>query len=982
MKTESNKALTFDIICDADLHQVYEQGKEEMLRDCAFRALLSCTDTIEKLEELAYTKEKWQADWTTKELIEISNYFRLLSSPENEIRLYRECKDEAFRSTPRVREFYILALNKARKPTEAIQEGSRIIAEGGHNALIWAAIGESFTARMFFAEQLIQALSKTGNDPVAIDSHLITKLPDYFQDVELADMEVSRAQFLRLNNLLLAISIFRRGFRESGASFPGLGWIMRTIDYQADLLLEHTQLEQNRGTYRLRESEKLRLRVIDNEMKVVEKDLESQTALVGIVLELQGGRESLDYWTHAGRLMLAVISGASLPTIRVLISHLFATVDAEFELAITVSELQRIKNNYTAMRDARYTLPTKEAFLNKKIECAELAIAECDALRIRFRDKGKHKGCVGESESHNTIDYEPLDCQSTFLFKTFNFRALTSNFIPLYISGGLGRVGSRVPDLLINRRVQEDLVDIVKTKILQALPLKDREDPKAVIARIQKYVGSRLRIGDLQDLQSSAHSIFDIRSDGLITLSGIDIDMRKNTRTGTDLTAALLMQNGDCRETMYLNGALFACWQQMQVKKRIANAMLCLELNFQEGFERILNDEIPAIMRYQLRGGHFSVYVDSIAMSAKYNCQRMAANDAVAMFRPYGVDELRAGKPLDLYELENSKIKVNYTDGSYAWIEPKDSLTGKWRPIENKPIPGGGIPIIPKIGTNYENIKSIQLLNLVEEHSLTLLYDEEQQAMEFCDGFYNEALFESPYKFGSGPVNLGDIKNNNGLIRAGSRTLIYPDGSLKQHPVYLEFLPFSKTDYETALVEGDILGTIQLMGRTFRGDLNWERQRLEEETSSIPTLLEKIQEWQVGIQKSTKSCQKIAEKKLSKMVLDLVRKLPEHMRLIKVTTEEPLIIEEAENTYLYLVLNGKLSVYRQGKQLRDINDELVVSTTGSILGEISALSNSGASATVLGDAFVLCIPMNIIQEQLLCNPALRNCMEELADYRA
>ena len=981
MKTAWTSARTFDALCDADLDRVYEQGKEEVLRDHAFRVLLACTDTVEKLEELAFTKEQWLADWTAKELIEITNYFRLLSSPENEIRLYKECRDDTFRTSPRVREFYVLALNKAKQTAEAIQEGSRIIAEGGHNALVWATIGESYTARMLFAEQLIQSLTKTGGDPTTIDSHLSTRFHDYFPESSLADMNVSYARLLRHNNLRLATRIFRRGFRESGASFPGIGWMLRTIDYQADLLVERAQIEQNRVANRLKKREELRLRMLDNEMAVIEKEMESQTALISIVLELQGGRESLDYWTHAGRLLLAVIKGVGLPAIRNLLSHLFTTVDAEFELAITVAELQRIQNNYTTMRSIQLTREDTVTSLNIKIECAAIAVAECNIVLDRFKAAGKGKRNILKVEYRKTIDCESMDAHTVFLCKTFNFLPLTSNLIPLCVNGGLGRVGSRVPDLLINRRVQEDLADLVETKILQALPIADRENPRAVVSRILKFVGSGLRVGDLQDLQSSAHSVFDIRSDGLIALSGVDIDMRKNTRTGTDLTAALLMQNGDCRETMYLNGALFACWQQMQVKKCIAKAMLCLELDFHEGFEVIVRKEIPALMRYQLRGGHFSVYVDSIAMCRKYQCQRMAASEPTAMLRTYDIDELRSGKPLTTYELENSKIAVNYTDGCTVWIEPKEPFTGKWCPIDHKPEPGGGLPIIPNAGNNQENIKSIRFLNLVEEHSMTFLYDAEQQTMEFCDGFYNEALFESPYSFGSGPVKMEDIKHNNGLIKAGSRSLIYPDGSLHQHPVYLEFLPFSQTDYETALVEGDILQTFQLMGRTFSGDLKQERQRLEEGTSKIPTLLEKVQEWQIRMQQSaTKDC-KVVESKLSRLMLDLAREMPELMQLRKVSAQEPLIIEEAENTYVYLVLSGKLSVYRQGQPLCNKDDAPVVATAGSIFGEISALNGGVASATVVGDSFVLGIPITIIQKQLSCNPAFRTCMEELASYR-
>ena len=75
---------------------------------------------------------------------------------------------------------------------------------------------------------------------------------------------------------------------------------------------------------------------------------------------------------------------------------------------------------------------------------------------------------------------------------------MTGNLVPLYISGAIGRVGARVPDLVINRKVQEDLADLVETKILQPLTPEDRENPRAVITRIQQVIGAGFKIGDLQ----------------------------------------------------------------------------------------------------------------------------------------------------------------------------------------------------------------------------------------------------------------------------------------------------------------------------------------------------------------------------------------------------------------------------------------------------------------------------------------------------
>jgi hypothetical protein len=241
-------ARTFDDLSNADLDQVYQQGREKVLRDHAFRILLARADTVAKLEQLAFAGEQGLPGWTTKELIEISNRFRLFSSPENEIRLYRQCRDEAFRSAPRVRGFYVLALNKLGCPAEAIMESSRLIAEGDQNALLWGTLGEAYTARMFFAEQLTRALTATNGDPTIIDASLSAQLAGYFPTITLADLTIARVRALREENLCAATRLFEHGFRESGSSFTGLGWLQRTLDRLVDRVVERQRLPYKSAT--------------------------------------------------------------------------------------------------------------------------------------------------------------------------------------------------------------------------------------------------------------------------------------------------------------------------------------------------------------------------------------------------------------------------------------------------------------------------------------------------------------------------------------------------------------------------------------------------------------------------------------------------------------------------------------------------------------------------------------------------------------
>jgi len=981
MTIPSSMPRTFDALCCCDLESVYEQGKEEVLRDHAFRILIGRCDTIEELEKLAFTGVRGLAGWNTKELIEITNQFRLLSSPENEIRIYRECQDEAFRRAPRVREFYLLALNKIGRPLETIQEGHRIIAEGGQNTLVWAILGESYSSRMIFAEQLARELDKARGDLSAINPHLLACLPHYFPEVDSDDMTIALAQALRQKNLRLATRIFRRGFRESGSSYAGLGWMLRTIDYLASLKIEQGRLLRQQCKGGLDSEIKLNIKITERNIQAVERELDSQLALIGIALELQGGRESLDYWTHAGQLILTVVQG-EVERIPLDIAHLSTAADAEFKLAITINEIRRIQNNYQDIRRVEHTGGRNTTLLDLQIKCAEMAIAELEAGFSRLQAAAvKKRGAAINEEYRRLIDCKPTNHVKAFLNKTINFFTLTSNLIPVRIDGAIGRMGGRVPDLLINRHVQEDLTNILETDVLQSMVPEKQEDPKSIIEAIQKFVGKGLKIGDLQDLQSPTHAAFDIRSDGLIALSGLDYGMRKHAQTGTDLTATLLMQDGDCRETMYLNGSLFACWQESEVKKLITKAMLCLELEFYEGFQNIVQNEIPARMRYQLRGGQVRIYVESIAMSTKYGCERSCIDDATALYRPYGMDELLANQSLSRYALENSKIEVTYVDGATAWIEPKDPTTGTWRPIEHVSVTGGGIPVIPHSGTVNEKVKAIRLLNLVEEHAMTFLYDTQQQTISFCDGFYNETLFDSPYAFSAGPVVLEDKFLGVGLIPDGSRVLRHENGSLDKHPVYIEFLPFSQTDYDVALMESDIPGTILLMGRSFHGDLSHERRCLEEGTSAIPLLLERIHDWQVGRRDTDTLDRKTIEQWIARMIMDLARSQSEHVQMQETDDREPLIREATENKNVYLVLSGQLKAYRNGKPLFDDHGTAIIIQAGGVVGELSALSGKPASATVTGKAVVLGISMSVVQQQLKSDPAFRDIMKELAGYR-
>jgi hypothetical protein len=136
--------------------------------------------------------------------------------------------------------------------------------------------------------------------------------------------------------------------------------------------------------------------------------------------------------------------------------RLFAATDAEFELATTLSELTRIRDHYVTMLE--YINGHNVPLMALRVDGTQCAVEMCTEAIAHFRTNGK-----GQNRDTNRLETgaDAVDALQLFLDKTVHFRTLTASLVPLNISGSLGRVGSRVPDLHINRQVQEDLIDLV-----------------------------------------------------------------------------------------------------------------------------------------------------------------------------------------------------------------------------------------------------------------------------------------------------------------------------------------------------------------------------------------------------------------------------------------------------------------------------------------------------------------------------------------
>lgn len=970
---------SFDDLRDVDLQEVYEQRQQEVLREYSFKIRLDAADSLVKLKALVFEEAKGLARWTVAELLEISNRFRLLSAPDCEIRLFEESGNAEFHGIPRAREFYLLALNKTGRSSEAIVECERLLREGGENGLVWGILGDAYSNKMLSAETFARELEISSGRIARVPSQVKSEFARNFPGLNLSAITLERVRSLQRQCLNDAAEAYRQGFVRFWTAFPGFCWMLRTGDRYSDLCAERDAALAGRNSETSDTRTSGNLRELEAEIAKLGILREVQPALLRISLEMGGGAESLDFWAHAGYLQLYFAEGCPGDAGAPILARALSTLDADFKLEILLRDLSRIRDQFAKIPDCEWMQSPETGERTRILERMQTVLSELEAGRERFATHGKTRGSALNEAWRDLLENDTTDPVALFLKRTINFRAVTDTLVPQRIQGGIGRVGARLPDLTINRQVQEDLRSLVTEKILPLLSPQKRERSKAVIEVIRSLVGSWLGVAELQDLQSPAHREFDTRSDGLILLSGIDPVMRIGSRSTTALTAAMLLNTGDCRETMYLNGALFALYQQMQVKAKLAEAMKHMERGSIKEARRISGVEIPAILRYQLRGGHVAVYVEAISMEEKYKVKRAAAGDPTALERCYGIEAIKAGMPLSRYELENAKIVVGYTDGTLTVIEPRDGISGRWRPIAHLSVEGGGVPVIPQYGAHGGTLENIRLLNLVEEHSLCFFFDSDTGEIELCDGFYNEQLFDSPYGFGSGRIDISDPLFRHGLLRAGTRRVRGAEGFMRYKQVLLEFLPFSTTDYAPCLEEGDFPRCFQLMGRLFRGDLREERRRLEEGTSAVPFVLEKLRAWQL-LHGTAERQRQVLDQRFVRVLLELARDHPELVALEDVGRERPLITQGRESDSVYLVLCGSFKIFRDGRLLKE-HGRPVEALPGTALGEISALRGCLPTATVVGQGTVLRIAKAEFIRQMDLNPAFRESVEELAGMR-
>ena len=120
--------------------------------------------------------------------------------------------------------------------------------------------------------------------------------------------------------------------------------MLRTIDYLTDLIVERGKLSaEERNKPGWTGTRPCVLRLIDDEMKAVDKELgQAGPSSSTLPSNCRAAPSPSTTGRTPGPLLLTVIQSAGLPAIHAALAPLFAAADAEFKLATTIAELQRI----------------------------------------------------------------------------------------------------------------------------------------------------------------------------------------------------------------------------------------------------------------------------------------------------------------------------------------------------------------------------------------------------------------------------------------------------------------------------------------------------------------------------------------------------------------------------------------------------------------------------------------------------------------
>ena len=287
----------------------------------------------------------------------------------------------------------------------------------------------------------------------------------------------------------------------------------------------------------------------------------------------------------------------------------------------------------------------------------------------------------------------------------------------------------------------------------------DVRNPRAFCDQLIGNIRNCFQTHKLQALHSEKHDKFDKTSDALIELVGIPPEKRRGTDCSTNCSAALIFM-GDCREHAIEMCSFFDFWQKYNINKIMSSTQEALG-NFSYDISAPLIQDISSfddiartiddILATELRAGHVGIY-SFVQMEDKY--QHIGWKDKKPMLhRNFGLENLKQKEKLTDYELQHSFVLARFGSG------PEDLFVIKpeWDDAKQKmqlPNDDGVLRI-----ENLDMMESIELYNLVEEHTMTFLIRQMKDGnieLRCKDSFYNEKFNnengpkdeQSPYQFG------------------------------------------------------------------------------------------------------------------------------------------------------------------------------------------------------------------------------------------
>lgn len=751
-------------------------------------------------EENKYSRLK---SWNTMELSEIFGSFGLLSAHEDQIEVYENCDNEDFRKQPMTKMFYAKALQQSGRIADAIVQLEEL--RYNYDAHIHGEasnyLGDCFTIQYETAEQLAEQLQALQGGH--FDCQKLQKRIQLYQKRFLSQEE--RQKGIGLTITLETVREVAIGARRKAQAAYDAHYTL-TCSHEPLLRMLAFRSQERAELARKLENLDHKRRQLHSRYEQLEERIKQQTVLAKDSILSQGGLESHDYWIHSGQLeALCYGEETHIDNYKLTLKRLCSYAKGPHQLTTTITRLQAIQEIF--------------AQEGGKDQCCSVIGHLCDFIRVgmsRLKEKGSANidDLLGDAVKERPSEW--VAAEETVLRhlfeQSFNMRGMVCAPRPFLIPGGLSLVGGRVPDIIFSPADHP-----IFEKLLQVWQLDTVAPDNALefCDRLIDHLRSVFSTHRLQRLHSKEHEQFDTTSDACIQMMGIPPEMRKGTNCCTNCSSALLFI-GDCREHAFEMCAFFDFWQKMNINKLLLSAYQALESSVEEMIAKNtqVSQQIHSILASQLRGGHVGIY-SSVRMVEKYKPVGWDNNDPL-IYRPYNRDSLLNKEPLSEYELRNSFLVVHYHRNQTAenvdskWSHVKVILPQWDSDLQEEVIPhSDGVPTVFDLGL----VESVELFNLVEEHTTTFLVrtcSQGKKIIQCKDAFYNERYNtdDAPesqichYRLGNQELDADDVVAERSLCIGTWALLHEDDGSTQQHEIRIRLLPHSRRT-DTEHIRGD-----------------------------------------------------------------------------------------------------------------------------------------------------------------------------------